>query len=119
MAKQIREMDSGKTHPGLKFMYWQKFCWDTEDLPIGFIQSMQMDKKSPVSLVLNYIFLGFQCNILPTVKLCHDGDKGPPKASMFPILCQGKKAGPAKCEARSFSLNPNCKTARVNLHRQI
>ena len=69
-------------------------------------------------------FLGFwdltnSRYILPTVKLCHDGDKGPPKASMFPILCQGKKAGPAKCEARSFSLNPNCKTARVNLHRQI
>ena len=53
MSKQIRQMDSGKTHPGLKFMYWQKFCWDTEDLPIGFIQSMQMDKRSLVSLVLN------------------------------------------------------------------
>ena len=42
MAKQVREMDNGKTHPGLKFMYWQKFCWDTEDLPICFIQSMQI-----------------------------------------------------------------------------
>ena len=38
-------------------MYWQKFCWDTEDLPIGFIQSMQMDKRSVVSLALNYIFI--------------------------------------------------------------
>ena len=54
MAKQIRQMDSGKTHPGLKFMYWQKFCWDTEDLPIGFIQSMQMDKRSRISTILNY-----------------------------------------------------------------
>ena len=57
MAKQIRQMDSGKTHPGLKFMYWQKFCWDTEDLPIGFIQSMQMDKRSMISTILNYIFI--------------------------------------------------------------
>ena len=57
MAKQVREMDSGKTHPGLKFMYWQKFCWDTEDLPIGFIQSMQMEKRSIFSLILNYIFI--------------------------------------------------------------
>ena len=57
MAKQINQMDSGKTHPGLKFMYWQKFCWDTEDLPIGFIQSMQMDKRSIVSTILNYIFI--------------------------------------------------------------
>ena len=57
MAKKVREMDNGKTHPGLKFMYWQKFCWDTEDLPIGFIQSMQMEKKSLVSTFLNYIFI--------------------------------------------------------------
>ena len=35
MAKEIRKMDSGNTHPALKFMYWQKFCWDTKNLPIG------------------------------------------------------------------------------------
>ena len=57
MAKQVSQMDSGKTHPSLKFMYWQKFCWDTEDLPIGFIQSMQMDKRSMISTILNYIFI--------------------------------------------------------------
>ena len=34
MAKQVMKMDSGKNHPGLKFMYWQKFCWDTEDLSL-------------------------------------------------------------------------------------
>ena len=34
MAKQIKQMDSGKTHPALKFMYWQKFCWDTKNLPV-------------------------------------------------------------------------------------
>ena len=30
MAKEISKMDSSENHPGLKFMYWQKFCWDTE-----------------------------------------------------------------------------------------
>ena len=60
MAKQIRQMDSGKTHPGLKFMYWQKFCWDTEDLPIGFIQSMQMDKRSRISTILKLFFHSFR-----------------------------------------------------------
>ena len=29
MFKQVTEMDKGKSHPALKFMYWQKFCWDT------------------------------------------------------------------------------------------
>ena len=59
MAKQVRQMDSGKTHPGLKFMYWQKFCWDTEDLPIGFIQSMQMDKKINSLISFKIIFLSY------------------------------------------------------------
>jgi haloalkane dehalogenase len=57
MAKQIREMDSGKTHPELKFMYWQKFCWDTVDLPTGFMMSQQMGKNSIISTILNYIFV--------------------------------------------------------------
>ena len=57
MAKQVREMDSGKTHPGLKFMYWQKFCWDTVDLPTGFMMSQQMGKNSIISTILNYIFV--------------------------------------------------------------
>ena len=39
MMKQLRRMDdkhlsgnSNDFHPALKFMYWQKFCWDTRDL---------------------------------------------------------------------------------------
>ena len=57
MAKEVSKMDSSENHPGLKFMYWQKFCWDTEDLPIGFIQSMQLEKRSFISLILNYVFI--------------------------------------------------------------
>ncbi len=57
MAKQIREMDSGKTNPALKFMYWQKFCWDTVDLPMGFMMSQQMGKDSVISTLLNYLFV--------------------------------------------------------------
>ena len=30
MSKQIRKIDSGFS-TALSFMYWQKFCWDTED----------------------------------------------------------------------------------------
>mgnify|MGYP003321071094 CR=1 FL=1 len=66
MARQVQQMD-GKIdgsdienedfHPALKFMYWHKICWDTADLPIGFIQSMQMEKRSLISTILNYIFI--------------------------------------------------------------
>ena len=64
MAKQIRQMDgkslseerSWKTHPALKFMYWQKFCWDTENLPIGLVNSFSMEKRSKISLSIEYFF---------------------------------------------------------------
>ncbi len=29
-------------HPAKKFAYWQKWCWETEDLPIGLIMSMTL-----------------------------------------------------------------------------
>jgi haloalkane dehalogenase len=64
MAKEVRKMDgkslskerSLKTHPALKFMYWQKFCWDTENLPIGLINSFSMEKRSKISLSIEYLF---------------------------------------------------------------
>jgi haloalkane dehalogenase len=55
MAKQIKQMDSGKTHPALKFMYWQKFCWDTKNLPVGLINSIMMEKNSKIGTFINYI----------------------------------------------------------------
>jgi haloalkane dehalogenase len=45
MFKQVSKMDSGKTHPALKFMYWQKFCWDTKNLPVGLLNSVMMEKR--------------------------------------------------------------------------
>lgn len=36
-------------NPAVKFAYWQKFCWETEDLPIGFMMSMMMEKRSNLS----------------------------------------------------------------------
>ena len=32
-----------------KFAYWQKYCWETEDLPIGFMMSMMMERQSNLS----------------------------------------------------------------------
>ena len=64
MAKQIRQMDgkslseerTWKTHPALKFMYWQKFCWDTENLPVGLLNSFSMERRSKISLSTEYFF---------------------------------------------------------------
>ena len=63
MARQVQQMD-GKLdgsdnenedfHPALKFMYWQKFCWDTPNLPIGTLCSFQMDKRSRPIVAAHY-----------------------------------------------------------------
>lgn len=51
MQKAIREMSSG-THPAVKFAYWQKWCWETVDLPVGLIMSMMLQPPSiPVQLI--------------------------------------------------------------------
>ena len=68
MAKEVRKMDtdSASGHAALKFMYWQKFCWDTENLPIGMLNSMQMEKRSKFAAIGHYLFfkLGLE-NISP------------------------------------------------------
>ena len=55
MANEVRKMDSGNIHPALKFMYWQKFCWDTENLPVGLLNSLMMEKRSKNHLRNHYI----------------------------------------------------------------
>ena len=64
MQKEVSQMDGQNiaddktsTSPALKFMYWQKFCWDTEDLPIGFLMSNMMEKNSTLKTLISYLFL--------------------------------------------------------------
>jgi len=56
MAKEVKKMDSGESHPALKFMYWQKFCWDTKNLPVGLLNSMMMEKLPKNQIKNHYIF---------------------------------------------------------------
>jgi len=56
MSKEVRKMDSGNTHPALKFMYWQKFCWDTKNLPVGLLNSTMMEGKPRNEIRNHYIF---------------------------------------------------------------
>jgi len=55
MSKEVSKMDSGKTHPALKFMYWQKFCWDTKNLPVGLLNSSMMERKPRKEIRNHYI----------------------------------------------------------------
>jgi haloalkane dehalogenase len=50
MQRAISGMGDG-SHPARKFAYWQKWCWETADLPIGMLMSMMMQRPSmPVQL---------------------------------------------------------------------
>ena len=41
--------------PATKFAYWQKFCWETEDMPIGFMMSMMMERRSNLSRAIRFM----------------------------------------------------------------
>lgn len=51
MGRAIGEM-SGENR-ALKFAYWQKFCWGTEDLPIDVLMYMGTTKSSRLSSALS------------------------------------------------------------------
>ncbi len=44
MARALGSM--GADTAAKKFAYWQKFCWETEDLPVGFMMSMSLEPRS-------------------------------------------------------------------------
>ena len=56
LANEIQKMD-GETHPATKFMYWQKYTWDTKNIPIGMLTEMQMGKtfKSKLATFVHYL----------------------------------------------------------------
>jgi haloalkane dehalogenase len=56
MAKEVGKMDNGESDLALKFMYWQKFCWDTENPPVGILNSFQMEDRPKLSIAIQYFF---------------------------------------------------------------
>ena len=51
MSKAVRRMGGGNS--ALKFAHWQKFCWETKDLPIGLIMYLGTHRASAISMALN------------------------------------------------------------------
>ena len=77
MAKKLRSMrgfSSGDKHNSERmFAYWQKYTWDTINIPSGIIASMMMEKRNMLSLFLNLLMikLGFGSSRLFASDLSH------------------------------------------------
>ncbi|MGI9326143.1 MAG: haloalkane dehalogenase [Pseudomonadales bacterium] len=46
---------SDSEHTATKFAYWQKFCWEHEDMPIGFMMSMMMEQRSNLARAFKFL----------------------------------------------------------------
>ena len=47
LQKAISRMGSDR-HPAESFAYWQKWCWETENPPVGMLMSLMLDRQRPV-----------------------------------------------------------------------
>ena len=52
MQKALSQMPGNQA---TKFAYWQKFCWETEDMPVGFMMSMMLEKRSNLSRAFGFL----------------------------------------------------------------
>jgi len=65
MQKALSDTSDGHYAP--RFAYWQKFCWENADLPIGFMMSMMMEARSGLSSALKFLLHSLGANSpLPT-----------------------------------------------------
>ena len=55
MGQKLRTSDQDE---GLSFAYWQKYCWETQDMPIGFMMSSFLERnRSKWQLILDLLFI--------------------------------------------------------------
>ena len=58
MMAQVRKMNGlgDKAHEGTRqFAYWQKYTWQTRDVPAGIIASSQMERRNKLSVALELL----------------------------------------------------------------
>jgi pimeloyl-ACP methyl ester carboxylesterase len=58
MQKAIGQMPGEQA---VKFAYWQKFCWENENMPIGFMMSMMMEKTAKPLQALKFLMHSLVC----------------------------------------------------------
>ncbi len=117
MQKEVMKMDSIKEHPALKFMYWQKFCWDTYNLPIGLLNSAMMENKPRHEIRNHYILhnLGLS-KISPYISHLMKAYDAPFPSPKYKMACRAMpshvpiipdKSLNAQKNAREFFLSSN------------
>ena len=117
MQKEVMKMDSIKEHPALKFMYWQKFCWDTYNLPIGLLNSVMMENKPRHEIRNHYILhnLGLS-KISPYISHLMKAYDAPFPSPKYKMACRAMpshvpiipdKSLNAQKNAREFFLSSN------------
>jgi haloalkane dehalogenase len=52
MAQALQDVPDAQA---TAFAYWQKFCWETEDLPVGFMMSMSMEQPPRWRVALSFL----------------------------------------------------------------
>ena len=91
MQKALSAMgDSG--HFATQFAYWQKFCWENEDMPIGFMMSMTMGEQSGLVSALKFFLHGLGVHSLFPTPLARAYDAPFPD----PIFKMGPRAMPSQ-----------------------
>ncbi len=85
LRKALGSMGAGG-HPARKFAYWQKWCWETEDLPVGFFMSMMLKPPpKPVQLIKFLLNKAGVTSPLPTaVAKAYDAPFPDPSYKMGP-----------------------------------
>ena len=56
MQKNLSQTDKDQ---GLSFSYWQKYCWETEDIPIGLMMSSFIERRKKLIVALDALLTNF------------------------------------------------------------
>ena len=96
MSKKVSKIDKSK-HMATKFMYWQKFTWDSKNLPIGLICSWQMESQFRGSPIKAFIHILFQALGLEKISpFCTDLMKAYEAPFPDPSYKMGPRAMPSQ-----------------------
>ena len=70
----------------LAFAHWQKWCWETKDLPIGFLMSMMIDRPAKPLRNLKFLLhiLGFNSPLPTALARAYDAPFPGPRFKMGP-----------------------------------
>lgn len=83
MQKAIGQMPGEQA---VKFAYWQKFCWENENMPIGFMMSMMMEKTAKPLQALKFLMhsLGMYSPLPTSLAKAYDAPFPDPSYKMGP-----------------------------------